>query len=373
MKILTLNHEFPPVGGGAAPMSLQLAKQFVSMGHWVDVITMRWRDMPAIEVIDGVTVYRTWAVRKRPDFCRTHEMATYLPGAVGKAWRLARKNRYDVIHTHFIIPGSPLGWMIHRLCGIPQVVTCHGSDVPGYNPDRFKLAHTLIKPAWRFLANHADALVCPSESLKRLLLKHIPDLNVSVIPNGIDIEKFPLPTAERKNHILMCSRMLPRKGFQYLIEAVKDLSLDWQVHLVGDGPYRPELEKLAQGSKTPILFYGWLDQQDEQFKRLFRESSIFVFPSEAENFPTVLLEAMAAGVAVITSDAGGCPEVVGDAGLIFPSQNVAALRNLLLTLVNDAAKRQEFSLAARRRAEQFAWPAIVQQYLEIFETVVHHK
>jgi glycosyltransferase involved in cell wall biosynthesis len=365
MKILTLNHEFPPVGGGAAPMSLQLAKQFVAMGHHVDVITMRWQNLPDKEIIDGVTVYRTWAIRKRPDFCRTREMATYLPGAVGKAYRLARQNRYDVIHTHFIIPGSPLGWLIHRLCKIPQLVTCHGSDVPGYNPDRFKLAHTLIKPAWRFLATHADALVCPSESLKRLMLKHIPNLNVSVIPNGIDINKFS-PAADRKNNILMCSRMLPRKGFQYLIEAAKDLPPDWHVHLIGDGPYRPELEKLAAGSKTSITFHGWLDQKDERFIRLFEECSIFVFPSEAENFPTVLLEAMTAGLCVITSDAGGCPEVVGDAGLIFPSCDVPALRNHLLSLVGDPARRKTLSAAARRRAEQFAWPAIANRYLDAF-------
>jgi glycosyltransferase involved in cell wall biosynthesis len=367
MNILTLNHEFPPVGGGAAPMSLQLAKQLVVMGHRVDVITMRWKNLPKKEVIDGVTIYRTPAIRARPDFCRTHEMATYLPGAIGKAYHLARKNSYDVIHTHFIIPGSPLGWIIHRLCGIPQVITCHGSDVPGYNPDRFKLAHTLIKPAWRFLANHADALVCPSDSLRRLLLKHIPSLHISIIPNGIDISKFsPQPPDRKKNQILMCSRMLPRKGFQYLFEAAKDLSTNWEIHLVGDGPYRQELEKLAQGLKMPVIFHGWLDQKDPRFTRLFEESSIFVFPSEAENFPTVLLEALSAGLAVITSDAGGCPEVVGDAGLIFPSGKVENLRTHLLNLVQDAAKRQQFSLAARKRAEQFAWPQITQQYLDVF-------
>jgi glycosyltransferase involved in cell wall biosynthesis len=300
-------------------------------------------------------------------------MATYLPGAISKAYHLARQNRYDVIHTHFIIPGSPLGWLIHRLCKIPQLVTCHGSDVPGYNPDRFKLAHTLIKPAWRFLANHADALVCPSESLKRLMLKHSPDLNVSVIPNGIDINKFSSSATDRKNNILMCSRMLPRKGFQYLIEAAQNLPPDWHIHLVGDGPYRPQLEKLAQDSKIPITFHGWLDQKDPSFIRLFEESSIFVFPSEAENFPTVLLEAMTAGLCVITSDAGGCPEVVGDAGLIFPSRDVPALRNHLLSLVSDPAKRKTLSVAARQRAELFAWPAIAQKYLDIFEKVIHRQ
>ncbi|MEN6309510.1 MAG: glycosyltransferase family 4 protein [Anaerohalosphaeraceae bacterium] len=370
MKILTLNYEFPPVGGGAAPVSLQLAKQFAAMGHTVDVVTMRWQNLPHQETIDGVTVYRTPALRKRPDFCRTHEMASYLLGAAGKAYRLSRTHHYDIVHAHFIIPTGPLACMLKSLCGIPVVITCHGSDVPGYNPDRFKRGHRLLRPIWRSLVHRADRLVCPSYSLEQLLLKHCPDARTRVIPNGIDPASFVSgQEGEKKKQILLCSRLLPRKGFQHLIEAVRDTSLDWQVHIIGDGPYRQELETQAKGSKTPIVFHGWLDRQDPRFIDLFRQSAVFVFPSEAENFPTVLLEAMAAGLAVITSDAGGCPEVVGEAGITVPAGNVAALRSAVLSLLGDANKRKTLSAAAIRRVDEFTWPGVAKRYLELFESI----
>ena len=100
----------------------------------------------------------------------------------------------------------------------------------------------------------------------------------------------------------MCSRIFKRKGFQYAIEAIKDLKLDWEVNLVGEGPYLPELRKIAEGSQTPIKFWGWLDKSDPRFVELFNTSSIFIFTSESESFGMVIAEAMAAGNAIIASD-----------------------------------------------------------------------
>ena len=101
MNILMLNYEFPPIGGGAAPVTLELCRHLVKLDHEVDVVTMRYKGLPALEVIDGITVYRTWAMRKRPDLCRTHEMASFLAGAFFKTLR-------------FIGPSTALGTTRHR-------------------------------------------------------------------------------------------------------------------------------------------------------------------------------------------------------------------------------------------------------------------
>ena len=369
MKILMLNYEFPPIGGGAAPVTLELSKHLVTMGHAVDVVTMRYRNLPHFETIDGVNVYRTWALRKRPDLCRTHEMASYLAGAFFKTLRLARKNKYDLIHCHFIIPTGPLAYIISKLTHTPVLVTCHGSDVPGYNPDRFTFAHKLLMPAWKFLTRRFDMLVSPSESLKKLIQSHYPAANVKVIPNGINTSK--LKPAQKQNSILMCSRLLPRKGFQHVIEAVSDLDIDWQVNIIGDGPFRHELEMLAEKSKVKINFHGWLDHQDPMFKNLYETAAIFVFTSNAENFPTVLLEALIAGTAVITSTAGGCPEVVGPAALLVEPGDVNAIRENILKLTNSEQLRNELSNAAIQQAKNYAWPAVTNKYLDAYEKTIH--
>jgi glycosyltransferase involved in cell wall biosynthesis len=370
MKILMLNHEFPPVGGGASPITFELSKQLVQMGHSVDVVTMHYADLPRFETVDGVNIYRTPAIRKRPNICYAHELATYVPGALIKTIRLARRQKYDIIHCHFIIPGGPLAWLVSKFTGITFIITCHGSDVPGYNPDRFKLMHKLLLPPWRFLIRRTPLLTSPSESLKTLILEKYPGTEVVIIPNGIYTEQFGKGPKEKS--ILMCSRILPRKGFQYTIEAVRDMELDWQVNVVGEGPYLPELKRLAQDSKTPIKFWGWLDKNDRRFQELFSKSAVFIFPSEAENFPSVLLEAMASGMAIITSTAGGCPEVVGKTGLLVEPRDTEGIRKMLLKLVESDELRRQLGQAALERAQQqFNWENIAQQYLNCYSQILN--
>lgn len=368
LKILMLNHEFPPVGGGASPVTYELCKQLAVMGHHVDVVTMHYGKTPRFESVDGFNVYRTPAIRHKPDICHTREMATYLPGAILKTLKLAKKNKYDIIHCHFIVPGAPLAWLISRITKIPFIVTCHGSDVPGYNPDRFGLVHKMIMPAWRFLVKHSDMLISPSISLKKLIESRYPSVDVQVIPNGINSSFY--ESAKKQKKILMCSRLLPRKGFQYVIEALKDTDIGWQLDIIGDGPFRSELEKLAAGSKTVINFWGWLDKTDEKFAELYRDAAVFVFPSEAENFPTVLLEAMSAGMAVITTTAGGCPEVVKDAGLLVSPGDVQAIRENIFKLIQDEDYRNAMAQKSLTQVKNYTWPAITERYIKCYQSVM---
>ena len=368
MKILMLNYEFPPIGGGGATVTAQLCEHLVQSGHLVDVVTMRHKDLPRKETVNGVSIYRVPSYRSRADICKTHEMATYLIGGRKTALKLARQNQYDIIHAHFIVPTSPLAKWLHKKTQIPYIVTCHGSDVPGHNPQRFVMMHKLIKPLWNKLALSPNVLVSPSESLKTKILSQCSKANVAVIPNGIDLSAF--KPGIKKQTILMCSRLLKFKGFQYVIEAVKDLALDWEVHVVGEGPYRQPLEQMAEGSKTPVIFHGWLDRNDPKFRELYETGSIFVFPSEMENFPTVLLEAMSAGCAVITSTGGGCPEVVGDAGLLVEPKDVDTLRKTLLELIESAGKRAELGQISLQRVHQFSWNSVAQKYLNLYHSLI---
>jgi glycosyltransferase involved in cell wall biosynthesis len=369
LKILTLNHEFPPVGGGASRVTLELCKALVQQGHAVDVITMRYGDLPFSETIDGVNVTRTWAIRKRPDIGRLHELATYLPGALGTAARMARLNQYDIIHCHFMVPGAPLAWRVSRKTGIPFLVTCHGSDVPGHNPERFTLAHKLILPAWRFLARRSH-IVTPSGYLKQLIVRQCDTANVTVIPNGIEPE---FRAGAKEKRILLSGRIVQSKGFQYAIEAFKGLPAEWKVHVLGDGTYLPELKSLAARLDVPVTFHGWLDHSNPKVRELYEKSALFVFPSEAENFPTVLLEAMSAGMAIITSNAGGCPEVVGDAAVLVPPRDAGAIRAAIDKLIVQPASMESLAAAGMERVKAFSWPSIARRYSDYYTRVIEES
>jgi glycosyltransferase involved in cell wall biosynthesis len=368
LKIFMLNHEFPPVGGGASPVTLELCRHLVRKGNEVDMVTMHFKGTPRFECIDGINIYRTPALRNKADICHTHELATYLPGALIKTLRLVKRRHYDIIHCHFMVPGAPLAWLASRYGRIPFLVTCHGTDVPGHNPERFNLIHKLIAPAWRFLTKRAAIITSPSQFLKEAIVRACPVANVTVIPNGIALDRF-TPT-QKTNRILMCSRILAFKGFQHVIEAIKNIPLDWQVTIIGDGPYLPELKQSAKNSKVPIHFTGWLDKNNPEFIRLYNESAIFVFPSQAENFPTVLLEAMSARMAIITSDTGGCKEVVGQAAKFIKPGDVKGIQAAILDLTQDDSKRESLAQAALERAQQFSWDTVTDTFIKTYHDLI---
>jgi glycosyltransferase involved in cell wall biosynthesis len=144
----------------------------------------------------------------------------------------------------------------------------------------------------------------------------------------------------------------------------------FEIDLVGDGPSLPMLRQMAAELDLPVRFWGWLDNASPELKDLYERSSIFVFTSEAENFPVVLLEAMAAGQAIVTCDGTGCPEVVGQDALLVPPRRPDQIRAALARLIEDEALRMDLAARARVRVErEFGWNVIATRYAEIYGAV----
>jgi glycosyltransferase involved in cell wall biosynthesis len=366
MRLLTLCYEFPPLGGGGARVVHGLTRELVRMGHEVDVVTMGWQGLPRQEVVDGVQVHRVSCGRRALHVCTGREAATYLVAAIPVALRLARQRRYDLNHTHFIFPDGVIAWLLRRRTGLPYVITAHGSDVPGYNPHRLRLAHQVLAPAWRAVVGDAAHLICPSQTIRSLVLRHQAEPKITLISNGTDPDRF-RPTADGTRILSVC-KMFERKGIQHLLLALEGMPLQHEVQIVGDGPYLPSLQELAARTRVPVRFCKWLDNGSEQMTELYERSGIFVLPSESENFPVVLLEAMAAGLAIVTTKGTGCAEVVGETALLVPPKDVGALREALRRLISDPNLRASLGAAARRRlVENFGWPVIAQQYVALYE------
>jgi glycosyltransferase involved in cell wall biosynthesis len=370
MRILTLSYEFPPLGGGGARVVDGLARHLVKLGHEIDIVTMGFRGMPDAEVVDGVNVYRENSIRKRADICHTREMIPYLLSALPRVKRLVASRRYDINHTHFIFPDGAMAWMLGGLTGLRYVITAHGSDVPGYNPDRFQLQHCLLAPLWKRVVQNAECVVCPSAHLRALFEKRSRGARSEIIPNGMYAGKFDAGRSKRMR-ILVVTRMFERKGVQYLLEALRGRTLDCEINIVGDGPYLETLKRMAGDTCADIRFRGWLDNESGELKELYETSSIFVFTSRRENFPVNLLEAMTAGMAIVIAEDPGSAEVVGDAALRVPDNRPDLFFAGLQQLIRDPTRCDELGRCARRRFEShFAWPIIAGRYQALFESVI---
>jgi glycosyltransferase involved in cell wall biosynthesis len=166
----------------------------------------------------------------------------------------------------------------------------------------------------------------------------------------------------------MVIRMFPRKGVQHLLRALASLQTDFEVNIVGDGPHLDAMRDLARELAVRATFWGTLDNSSAQLKELYETSRIFVFPSEAENFPIVLLEAMSAGLAIITTENTGAEEVVGDCALLVGVADSTAIAQRLRELIEDSALCERLGTRARHRAEDhFDWPRVALQYQRIFD------
>ena len=364
-------YEYPPLGGGGGHVVAGLCRQLAESGHLVDLLSMKYRGLPAAEFAGNFSLRRIPSIRTSKVLSHSPEMISYICAAFPIALMMTSKKKYDLIHAHFIFPDGVLAYMLSKATGLPYIITAHGSDVPGYNPDRFKMLHRLLLPFWRIIVRSSTNIICLSRYLETLVARALPSANVKVIPNGIDPLRFK-GEGKRTRKILVVSRMFKRKGIQHLLEAVDGLNLDHEIHIVGDGPYLSDLKRMAKGlGLSPrIRFYGHLENSSEQLIQLFETSSIFVFPSMSENFPMVLLEAMAAGLAIVTTRGTGCQEAVGESARLIDPGDVRGLRATVIELTSDPDLCRSLGRSARQRLEEnFSWDTVAAKYVNVYERI----
>ena len=373
MRILTLSYEFPPIGGGGSGVVKGLSACLVEMGHRVDVVTMGFAGLPRAETVQGIDVHRVDCGRKSENRCTVPETLRYLVNARRVVRKLLTAHRYDLVHAHFILPDGVLALRECSPRGVPYIITAHGSDVPGYNVKPFfKVAHPLLSGLWRRVTAGAAEIISPSETLKSLIEGVGPGSPVTVVANGIAADRY-LPRS-KKPQILVATRFVERKGVQYLLKALAGADVPWKVIIVGGGEYEKELQELNERLGRPATFLGWLDNESTEFRDLLEQSAIYVLPSDYENFPVCLLEAMAAGCAIVTTRGHGCEEVVGDCaelvspGRLDPEACIRELRDAIKRLSNDPEYCTALGLRARRRLDDnFTWSAIAQRYVARYQ------
>jgi len=376
MRILIINSEFPPLGGGAGNASANLAREFTSPGHQVLVVTCSFDSLPREEDWEGVKISRIPALRRRIDRSGALEQASFALSGAFAATRAVRRWRPDVILAFFGVPAGLIAWWVHLIYKIPYVVSLRGGDVPGFRPYDFATYHKIITPALRQVWRRSSALVANSRGLKELALAFDSHFPIQVIPNGIDLNRF-TPSLERQwspPRLLFVGRLVYQKGLDILLPALSELKhLPWELTVVGDGPYRGALEKeaLALGISEHINFTGW--QRNEELVRQYQEANIFVFPSRHEGMPNVILEAMACGLPVIATSIAGNEELVihGETGLLVPTEDSINLLEVLSELLSDPVLCKQMGAAGRKRVEEhFTWSGVAQQYVELLNSVV---
>jgi len=374
MNVLVITREIPPVGGGAGHVAIHLSRELVAQGHRIVIVTMHFGNLPAVEHRDGITIHRVGCGRRNQDSSYVTEMLSFLVKGSRLARCLVHEHGCDIVHAHSIVPDGRIGLAAVQETDIPVVATAHGSDVPGYNTDKFHLVHRLVRPWWRRTLCSMDAVIAPSQHLAGLIRAAHQDQEVKIIPNGIRVDQF--SSRPKNDSFLIVSRLVRRKNYHLFLQALRHVDLPVTVHIVGEGPMLPELRQLAGGLRRHLVnFHGWLDNGSETWRKLYETCRYFIQPSENENFPINLLEAQLAGLIVLASDIPGNREVLGDCAVYFKELNPESIsKTIRSVLATGTARLDTLALAAQRRVQElFAWPKIAGRYLSVFESLCSQR
>lgn len=380
MKLVLVNYEYPPLGGGAGNATAHLARALHRLGHQVTVVTSSFADLPARENDDGAEIVRISSVRARIDRASLGEMASYVLRACIEVPRLARSRSADGCIVFFSVPCGPVGWITRRLVGTPYVVALRGGDVPGTEAGIRRL-QWLLTPFRRAILTGAVAVTANSRGLAALSKRADP-FPVDVIENGVDAALFQPatnPSSASLAPVLFAGRFNTQKNLFVLLEQFARARLEvpqLRLVMVGDGPLRAALEEraVALGIGDAVEWRGWLGKA--QLAALYRQCSVFVNPSLYEGMPNTVLEAMASGLPVIASAVPGNDELVEHkrTGLLFDLCTPDALSTGLVALARDATLRRQYGAAARSVVESsYSWDSAAQRYSAYFRTGTLHE
>ena len=362
-----------PTFGGSGVLATELGKALADKGHSVHFIT--YQQPVRLNVFNTNIYYHEVRVPTYPLF-------DYPPYEIALASTMVDviiNQDLDLLHVHYAIPHASAAYMAKQIVkqktgrSIPVITTLHGTDITLVGKDK------TYEPVVTFSINESDAITAVSENLREETFKNFPIVKpIEVITNFVDVSRF------NKKPIDAFKQVIAPNGEKILVHAsnfrkvkrvndvIKVFSevrkyIPSKLLMVGDGPERFASEELARelGVMDDIRFLG----KQEQIEEILVVSDLFLLPSEYESFGLAALEAMAAKNVVISTNAGGLPEITiqGKTGFMVNVGDVAAMSEFAITILKNEDALEKMKLAAYEHALSFDISKIIPHYETIYK------
>lgn len=384
IRVLFFNYEYPPLGGGAANATRYIFEKWSDVDDLkIDLITSGIEKEYQKETLGkNITIHRL-PIGKDPSklhYQSQKDLIVYAWKAFFLARKLTKEKSFDLSHSFFSVPCGFLSWWFWKTKRIPYIISLRGADVPGYS-DRFTFIYKLITPLIKVIWQKARFVISNSQGLKDLALQSAPQQPIGIIYNGIDTQEF-FPrenSTEATKNIIVVSRLTQRKGIDYLIEAMSEVSKavpQSRLILAGDGNAREELEEKTRslGLQNSIIFRGLIDHK-LLAKEIYQKADIFVLPSLNEGMSNTMLEALASGLPLIATPTGGSEELIkeGVNGYIVPMKNSQILAEKIITVLQNDNLRIRLGENSRQKAESLSWEKVAESYKKLYQKISENK
>jgi N-acetyl-alpha-D-glucosaminyl L-malate synthase BshA len=360
-----------PTFGGSGVLATELGKALADKGHQVHFIT--YRQPVRLNEFNANIIYHEVRVTSYPLF----EYPPYETALSSTMVDVIVNNQLDLLHVHYAIPHASAAYLAKKILEaqgkkVPVITTLHGTDITLVGKDK------TFAPVVSFSINQSDAITAVSHNLRDETYKTFKiEKEIEVIHNFVDTQRF------RKKPIDAFRKVIAQNGERILLHAsnfrklkrVLDIvrifaevnqRMPSKLMFVGDGPDRPAAEDLCRELDLcdDIRFVG----KQEQMEDILAVADLFLLPSEYESFGLAALEAMAAGVPVISTNVGGLPEIniEGKTGFLSDVGDIAGMsKNAIAVLENDEILNK-FKAGAAKQASQFDIHRIVPQYEALY-------
>lgn len=352
MKIL---HITPKMHiGGAEIVVKDLVLEAQKAGHNASVLTFSNAENHIVDELRANNINLLKLPHKSP----------YSPKSLMFFLKLLKNEKFDIIHTHMPLRHKYLT-LINYFQSLPLITTEHVDKYKDVNKNRFF--------RWVYM-QYKDVVLC-SHDMRDYMLKYMPNLHLKsrVIHNGITQQNYKIvkQTDSKPLKALTISRLDKQKDLTTCIKAFSKIKANIELSIVGDGPQRKMLTNLIKelNLTNKIKLLGW---QSSTAKHL-AQADIYIQSSVMEGFSIGVLEAMASGLPMIVSNAGGIVEAVGDAALIFPMGDVDLLAKHLDNVANNLDLRSELSKKSLERVKPYTLEATWHQYYAAYCNIAFNK
>jgi glycosyltransferase involved in cell wall biosynthesis len=374
MRVLMVNYEYPPLGGGGGVVTHDLAHALADRVD-ITILTSHQEGLPRDEVKNGLRIVRTpvW-LRHAKSVASLPSMLSFFPSSLRTAKRLAAEQSYDLVHSFFAVPTGPSGVIMARRMGVPHVLSIMGGDI--YDPTKALSPHKtpVLKQVVKRVIRKSQRVVAESVDIASRAEEFYAAKGVERIPHGfVPVKYEPLGRDELggwKPDDFICiavGRIVARKGLDQLVEIVASVP-DVHLVVVGDGPLREDLaaQAKAAGAADRIQFTGFVSE--ERKWQLLEAADVFTYTTLHEGFGLVYLEAMATSTPVLTYDCGGQADFVSeDFGYLVPVGDKTEFKSRLIQLRDDTALREKMGRAAREKSKAYEIGPYADQYLKVYE------
>lgn len=360
-----------PTFGGSGVLATELGKALADKGHQVHFIT--YQQPVRLSEFSANIFYHEVRVAAYPLF----DFPPYETALSSTMVDVIVNNQLDLLHVHYAIPHASAAYMAkkimeHRGKYVPVITTLHGTDITLVGRDK------TFAPVVAFSINQSDAITAVSENLRDETYKIFTiEKEIEVIHNFVDVKRFhkkPLDAFKKviapngEKIVLHASNFRKIKRIQDLIKVFAEINkkVPSKLLCVGDGPDRPMAEDMCRELNLcdDIRFVG----KQEQMEDILAVADLFLLPSEYESFGLAALEAMAAGVPVISTNVGGLPEIniQGVTGYLSPLGDIEDMSNHAIEILQDEKKLAEFSKRAEEQAKKFDIHNIIPKYEALY-------